>query len=284
MEGFIQRPAAASLEELELQRPLVDRVVRPLLRGMASSIRSVISSTGRLLPQGGLEKIQRDLLLAGNPWHLSAIDFVGLRVIVALLLGAIGIFTTVNTPFPPLQILLIGGGLMLSGSSLPTYWLKGRVKSRQDEIRKALPDALDMLTITVDAGLPFDLAMSRIADKWENALAVEFSRVVAEMRMGMQRQEALRRMADRTGGDDVSNFVAVLIQSDRLGVSISQVLHAQSDQLRTRRRQRAEQLANEAPVKMVFPLVLFMLPALFAILLGPAVPEMLKSFGALQGP
>ena len=274
IEDFIQRPVA-SLDEIELQQPFLDRVVRPLLR-------SVSSITGRVLPQRNLERTRRDLLLADSPWRLAAIDFLGLRLIAALTLGAMSLLFTATSGLPLLQLLLISAALTGLGSYLPSFWLKRCIKSRQHEISRALPDALDMLTICVDAGLAFDLAMLKIGEKWDNALAREFNRVVAEMRMGIPRQEALRRMVDRTDVADVGNFVAVLVQADQLGVSIAPVLHTQSDQLRTRRRQRAEELANQAPVKMVFPLVFLVLPALFAIILGPAIPSFLEAFTVMR--
>jgi len=274
VESFIQRPVA-SLAEVELQRPFADRVVRPLLRRLSSV-------AGRVLPQRALEQTRRELLLAGGAWRLPAIDFLGLRLIAALALGALGLLFTATRGMALPRLLLISIALAGLGSYLPGFWLKRRIKSRQHEIIRALPDALDMLTICVGAGLAFDLAMLKIGEKWDNSLAQEFNRVVAEMRMGIERQEALRRMADRTGVADVGSFVAVLVQADQLGVSIEQVLHAQSHQLRIRRRQRAEELANQAPIKMIFPLVFLIFPALFAILLGPAVPAFLEALNAMR--
>jgi tight adherence protein C len=161
--------------------------------------------------------------------------------------------------------------------------VKRRIGSRQHDILRALPDALDMLTICVDAGLAFDLAMLKIGEKWDNTVAREFNRVVAEIRMGLTREDALRRMVERTGVVDIGNFVAVLIQADQLGVSIADVLHVQSSQMRVRRHQRAEELANQAPVKMVFPLVFLILPALFIMILGPALPRMADALSAMGG-
>lgn len=274
MEDFIQRPAA-SLEEIELQQPFLDRVIRPLLR-------QVSSLAGRVLPQPNLEEIRRDLLLAGSPWRLAAIDFLGLRLIAALTLGGGGLFFGATSGLSLPQLLLTSMAVAGLGSLVPRFWLRRRIASRQHEISRALPDALDMLTICVGAGLAFDLAMIKISERWDNVLAQEFSRVVAETRMGIPRQEALRRMAERTGVADVGNFVAVLVQAEQLGISIEQVLHTQSGQLRIRRRQRAEELANQAPIKMVFPLVFLVLPALFAIILGPAIPVFLEAFAAMR--
>lgn len=274
MEEFVQW-SPPSLETIELQQPFVDRVVRPFLR-------SVSSIAARVLPQHSLEQTRQELLQAGSPGRLAAIDFLGLRLIVAAMVGGLSVLFTAAQGLPLLQLASGGIALAAVGSFLPRFWLKRRIKTRQHEISRALSDALDMLTICVDAGLAFELAMVKISEKWDNALAQEFSHVVGEVRMGVPRQDALRRMADRTGVADVGNFVAVLVQAHQLGVSIAQVLHIQADQLRIRRRQRAEELANQAPIKMVFPLVFLILPALFVVILGPAIPSFLEAFGAMR--
>jgi tight adherence protein C len=171
------------------------------------------------------------------------------------------------------------------GYILPVYWLRRRVRSRQHAIVRALPDALDMMTIGVEAGLAFESAMLRVADQWDNPLTQEFRRAVAEMRMGTSRNEALKRMVERTGVKDLSTFVAVLIQSSQLGVSIAEVLHSQADQMRVKRRQRAEELARQAGIKMIFPLALCVLPATMIVILGPTIPifiDLFRSLGAGQ--
>jgi tight adherence protein C len=165
------------------------------------------------------------------------------------------------------------------GFFLPAFWLRRRVRQRKHEIDRALPDALDMLTIGVEAGLAFESALLRVAEQWQNALTEEFRRAVREMQLGSAREEALRRMADRTGVESLGTFVAVLVQSTRLGVSIAQVLHTQAAQMRLKRRQLAEERARQASVKMVFPLVFLIFPAIFIIVLGPSVPEFLRVFG-----
>ena len=275
IEDFVRRPAS-SLEELELQQPFADRVLRPLLGKMSSIV-------ARLLPQRNLERIRRDLVQGGVSGRLSATDFMGLRFVAAVALGFLSLLCGVTAGIPLFQHLMISVALLGLGSYLPNYWVKRRIRARQHEISRALPDALDMLTICVGAGLAFDLAMLRISDKWDNALSEEFDRIVAEMRMGVPRREALRHMSDRTGVTDVGNFVAVLVQADQLGVSVEQVLRTQSDQLRVRRQLRAQELANQAPVKMVFPLVLLILPALFGVILGPAVPALLDAVSGFSG-
>lgn len=263
-----------TLRELELQQSFTTRVLKPLLR-------RALQAAGRMAPGANVERLQRDLILAGSPYNMSLLDFMGLRLIsglvvaIAIVGAAYALMREAAFPLP----IVAGAGGFIVGLYLPNYWLKRRIKQRQKEIVKALPDALDMLMIAVEAGLGFDQALAKVAEKWDNALTREFGRVVGEMRLGVRRADALRNMVYRTGVDDLASFVAVLIQADRLGVSIASVLHAQSEQLRTRRRQRAEEAARKAPLKMLFPLVLFIFPSLFVVILGPAVPRFLAAFG-----
>jgi len=167
------------------------------------------------------------------------------------------------------------------GYYLPGSWLGSKIRQRQKEILKSLPDALDLLTICVEAGLSFDAAMAKVVEKWDNELSRAFARVLQEIQLGKLRREALRNMADTMDIRDVSNFVAALIQADQLGVSIAKVLRIQSDQMRVRRRQRAEELARQAPIKMIIPIVFLIFPALFIILLGPGVLSIIRS-GAVR--
>jgi tight adherence protein C len=155
-------------------------------------------------------------------------------------------------------------------------WLSRKTKERQKGIQMALADAIDLLTISVEAGLGFDPALQRVADKWENELTWEFRRMLHEMRVGKSRREAMRELANRCNVDDLNIFVSSIIQADQLGVSITQVLRTQSRQLRIRRRQRAQEQAQKAPIKMLFPMALLIFPALYVVLLGPAIPRLVE--------
>ncbi len=155
--------------------------------------------------------------------------------------------------------------------------LSSRIKRRQDIILKAMPDALDLLTVCVEAGLGFDQAMVKVSEKWENELSLAFERVIQEVRLGKLRREALRDMADRMDLSDMTSFVAAIIQADQLGVSMGKVLRIQSDQMRMKRRQRAEKKAHEAPVKMLIPMAFLIFPAIYIVLLGPAVLILMNS-------
>jgi tight adherence protein C len=165
-------------------------------------------------------------------------------------------------------------GLVLLGTVFgyffPRLYLDSRISRRQENIRKAMPDALDLLTICVEAGLGFDSAVSKVSEEWENELSMAFGRVIQEIRLGKLRREALKDMADRVGITEMTSFVAAVVQSEQLGVSMSRVLRIQADQMRMRRRQRAEEKARQAPVKMMIPLVFLIFPSILIVLLGPA--------------
>ena len=272
LDTYGSRPR--TLAELELEQPFTDRVVSPAIRGLAGLI-------NRMAPQRNLEQMRHKLDLAGNPNNWTAADLLGVRGMAAIITVVILIIPLflVATPIPQLLLFTSVGGIL--GFYLPIFWLNAKIGQRKHEILKALPDALDLLTISVEAGLGFDAAMVKVTEKWDNELSRAFARVNAEIRLGKLRREALRDMANRTDVADVSNFIAAVIQADQLGVSLAKVLRIQSDQMRVKRRQRAEEQAAQAPVKMMFPLVFLIFPSIFIILLGPALLIFMK--GGLTG-
>jgi tight adherence protein C len=264
---------AMTLEELELQQPFHERVIIP-------ATKSILATLGKYGPKQSAERLRLNLQMAGNPGGITPVMFVGLRVVLALVLGGIISVLTFRTMELPQALLYSAVGFAL-GYMLPVMWLGRRITARKKAITKALPDALDLLCISVEAGLAFDLALQRVADKWDDELSREFRRVLKDMQLGRSRREALKDLADRTGVDDVQTFTAAVIQADQLGVSMSKILRIQSDQMRVRRRQRAEELAQQAPIKMLFPMVFLIFPALFVVILGPAVPRIFSSFSGL---
>jgi len=253
-----------TLEEIELSQPFSERVVKPLLQGIAGF-------ASRLTPQRNIEKTRQRLELAGNPNNWGPTEFLGVRVLAAIILTglAFGLFTLTETAIGTRLLVTILVGLL--GFYLPILWLGRRIQARQHEIVRSLPDVLDLLTICIEAGLGFDAAMSKVAEKWDDELSRAFNRALTEMRMGKSRREALRDMSDRTDVPDVTSFIAAIIQADQLGVSISKVMRIQSEQMRIKRRQRAEEKAQKAPVKMLIPLTLLIFPAILIMLFGPAV-------------
>ncbi len=267
--GTLERPA--SLEEMELAQPFTQRVVAPLLRGLAQFL-------ARLTPARSVERIRHKLDLAGNPFGWGAAEFMGIRILVALLLGALGVALILFARrFPLSQRILLTVVMVALGYFLPTIWLGRKIRARQRSIIRSLPDALDLLTICVEAGLGFDGAMAKVAEKWNDDLSQAFTRVIQEIQLGKLRREALRDMSDRMEVPDVATFVAAIIQADQLGVSLARVLRIQSDQMRVRRRQRAEELARAAPIKMLPAIAFLIFPAIFVVLLGPALLTIMKT-------
>jgi tight adherence protein C len=258
---------AKNLEELELQAPFIERTLRPLAAGLSGRMSRVASTSFT-------EKTEKRLALAGNPGDLRVADWLGIKAISAIIGGILFFFLfaivgVLGFPF------VIGAGFgiigALLGYTIPEFWLGGRVKKRQKAILLMIPDALDLLTISVRAGLGFDAALAKVVEKLQGPLSDEFRRALAEVRVGKARRDALRDIVARTEVGPLTNFIGAIIQAEQLGVSISKVLQVQSEQLRIERRQRAEEMAAKAPIKMLFPLVGCIFPSLFIVILGPAI-------------
>ncbi|MGH2447234.1 MAG: type II secretion system F family protein [Chloroflexota bacterium] len=259
---------ARSLTELELQIPRIERLFAPWFRKVARLVR-------RITPVGRIERSQQILAQAGNPRNLTVQDFLGLKGVIALGLGALGFFVVSILLHMDILKAVLGtaAGLFL-GFQLPDLWLRQSIKKRQKAIQKYLPDAIDLLAISVQAGQGFDGALETLSRRKQNALTAEFDRFRMETQAGKGRREAFRDLSARTGVEDMQGFVAAMIQADQLGIGVSQVLRTQSEELRIKRRQRAEEKAHQAPIKMLFPLIFLMFPALFIVILGPAVPKL----------
>jgi tight adherence protein C len=266
---------AKTLEELELQAPLFDRTIRPVavrLSGIGQRFTSAKKISGT----------EKRLAMAGNPYDLRTVDFLGLKVVVAgALAGVLFLVLGVvmgNIGFGMVAA-LAGGGL---GFFLPDFWLSRRIKKRRKAILLGIPDTLDLLTISVRAGLGFDAALGKVVEKTKGPLADEFKRALTEIRVGKTRRESLRDIVGRTEVPALTNFIGAIIQAEQLGVSISKVLQIQSEQLRIERRQRAEEAAAKAPIKMLFPLVGCIFPSMFIVILGPAIIMIAVNLGSGQ--
>lgn len=274
-----QRGENVSLEDIELQQPFMERVVIPV-------IRKIGELSIRFTPEKLLQETTIKLELAGNPGRIDASTFLATRFVGAAIFGGllllISNLPTVNWPLA--RVFLVVIIFTLLGFFFPQLWLQSRINRRQNEVRKAMPDALDLLTICVEAGLGFDAAMSKVAEKWENELSILFGRCIREVQLGKTQREALRDMADRVGLPELTSFVAAVIQSQILGVSLAKVLRIQSDQMRIKRRQRAEEEAHKAPVKMIIPMSLLTFPSIMIILMAPAAFQIASAFGPFLGP
>ena len=254
--------------------PFRTRVLEPIVRQVGGFF-------GRLTPTSSIDRLDHQLSIANYPFGLGAREFFGFRIVFIIL----GIWFSMYVLRLGTDLInLIAAALIIYvGFFGPSVWLKRRVRKRQDQIRKGLPDALDMLSVTAEAGLGFDQSLQRVSEYWQTPVGIEFGRVVAEMEMGVSRRSALRNMADRLDVPELSSFVAVIIQSDQLGMSIADALHAQAEQMRIERRFRAQEAARKVPLKMLFPMLLLIFPAMLAVVCGPSIPILSDFFTALGG-
>jgi len=243
-----------------------DRVLIPAGRGLLQRL-------GRLAPSYNVEVLTARLETAGRPHGLNVLNFLGLKFIAALLFAALGF---------ALFTLLLKQSVTL-GFYVPNVWLGVVIRERKHAILRALPDALDMIVVCTEAGQTFDQALRRVGEYWHTPLTDEFNRILVEMQLGRTRREALSAASERIQLTEMANLIAAIIQADELGVSIGKVLRIQAGQLRTARRQRAEELAHQAAIKLLFPLVFLIFPSMLAVLLGPAIPLILETFANVGG-
>ncbi len=272
LDEFSLSGEQVDLEKLEMNLPFTERVIYPIARKLGEF-------TLRFTPQNWLNSTTRKLELAGRTSKMDATVFITIEFIIG---GIVGLATFLLLRFlgnnlSTGRIFLLSITMTFLGFYLPQYQLSRSITKRQNEIRKGLPDALDLLTICVEAGLSFDGAMAKVAEKWENEISFAFARVIQEIQLGKLRREALRDMQANIGVSEMTSFVAAIIQSELLGVSMAKVLRVQADQMRVRRRQRAEEEAHKAPIKMLIPMAFLMFPSILIILLTPAALQIMQS-------
>ena len=255
----------------EVELPFSERVLEPALAKFSRLSK-------RLAPNEGAERIQHRLDIAGNPpgWTVERVQGLKLVGFVLLLMVSLGITMVLGLSL--LATLIVCVGLSMLGYMIPNLIIYQIGYDRSKKMQKELPDALDLLTISVEAGLAFDAALARVARNTEGPLASEFARVLQEMNIGVGRMEAIRALGERTHIPELKSFVTAMVQADAFGIPIAQVLRVQSTEMRVKRRQRAEEAAQKVPVKILFPLIFCILPTLFLIVMGPGVITMIESF------
>jgi tight adherence protein C len=251
-----------TLEEVELQKPFSERLLRPMIERIGAML-------SRSTPQEARKKLLAELELAGRPGNLTPEDFGAIRIVAAAVTAAVGLLIGLLLQNVLYAVIALAVGAAL-GYYFPTLWLNQKVEGRRKEIQKGLPDAMDLLVIAVDAGLGFDAAMARVTDKYKNALSEQFAKALREVSLGRPRLEALDEMGRTSGVDDLHNFIQAVIQSEQFGTGIGKILRIQADEMRRKRRQRAQELGAQATLKMMLPMVGCIFPTLWIILLGPA--------------
>ena len=262
--------ATGTARDEELAKPLAQRTIGPLVIGLSGLLR-------RFTPVGYLEKKEHQLVLAGRPGNLDAPAFV----VIKLLTTAVGLvlaFFTVDFGGDTFQRVALFALPIVLGFFGPDAWLQRKIDERRTAMLRALPDVLDLLVISVEAGLGFDSALSRVVATVPGPLSEEFFRMLQETRVGVSRRDAMRHLMERTDLDELRSFILAMIQAEAFGVAIARVLRVQADEMRVKRRQRAQEKAFAAPVKLVFPLVFCIFPSLFIVLLGPAAIQISEAF------
>lgn len=264
LTGDLTALSKLSATEQELARPFTDRVLVPGTRSLARLGR-------RLSPLGLINHYKHQIVLSGEARDLSLDKFLSLKVLCVILALIVCLLASLSGQLPLIR--LLSGAMIFSVLAffLPDFWLNSKVNERQKAIRLALPDTLDLLMISVEAGLGFDGALSKVVKNSPGPLSEEFYRMLKEMQLGITRHEALKNLNQRTDVPELNSFVLAMLQADVFGISIGKVLHIQAHEMRSKRRQQAEEIAMKAPVKIVFPLILCIFPALLVVILGPAV-------------
>ena len=267
LEGY----EVQDVRDQELLIPLYQRALLPILKGLTAL-------GGRFTPVGYVDTVRKKFVYAGRISADGVDRFLAIRVITVVLIPAWFIVVTV---FLPVTGILRLGALGLGGAILalgPDSVLNRRVEERQTVMQRKLPDILDLLTISVEAGLGFEQAVDRTVSSVPGPLSDEFARMLGELRAGSSRADAMRAMEHRTNVPEIRSFVLAILQADAFGVSIGRVLRAQADEMRIKRRQLAQEKAQKAPVKMLIPMVFCIFPALFVVVIGPAMINISRSF------
>jgi tight adherence protein C len=261
------------LREETLAKPLSERAIAPIILKAGALMK-------RLTPVGYLEKTQRKLVLAGSPGNLDAPAFAAIKVLTTIGGFILALFAQ-SVGADGMQRLMLFVLPIVLGFFGPEAWLTRKVDERRTAMQRALPDVLDLLVISVEAGLGFDSALARVVATVPGPLSEEFFRMLQETRVGVSRRDAMRHLMDRTDLDELRSFLLAMLQAEAFGVAIARVLRVQADEMRVRRRQRAQEKAFAAPVKLVFPLVFCIFPSLFIVLLGPAAIQIMDAFSGL---
>lgn len=269
-------PEAATRQTIK-QESFGGRAIVPMINSLGRRI-------AKLSPKGYTEHIQQLMMLMGPPYRLQVPGFLGIQFGLAVFFAVPLVWWAIRTsPNTPAQWVLAGLLSVVMGIYFPYFWLARRVRARQRALLRSLPGALDFLAINVEAGMGFDAALGEIVRRWRNALTDEFALLLIDFQIGKPRKDAWRELVQRTQVSDLSAFVTAMLQNEQVGSSIGHLLRTQAEYMRIRRRQRAEETARVAPVKMLLPLVFFIFPGILAVLLGPAIPQMIDAFTNVGG-
>ncbi|HEY8348841.1 MAG TPA: type II secretion system F family protein [Clostridia bacterium] len=261
-------------EDGELDQPLLNRVIRPMFDHLGKVMM-------RITPKEMVSSLENRITRAGNPWGLSVRDWVNIQTFLVIGIPLVTFIALRKSGVPAGTMLLFLVSEAALGAVLPGFILGKMLTSRQKTILNTLPDVIDLITVIVEAGLGFDGALMKVVEKKPGPLAEEFDKVLQEIKVGRNKKDALRDMAQRLDIHEFTAFVGAIIQADQFGVGIAQVLRIQSEQIRLKRKQRAQERAMKVPVRMLIPMVVFIFPTLFVVLLGPVVIKLIEQFSGM---
>ncbi len=259
-------------EEDILEKPFLERTLQPLTRGMVAAI-------SQIAPNRLFEQTEQMLIKAGNPRNIKAGDFLAFQGITGLLVLGVSSFLLGASGYPAARAALMSFAFATLAVYFPWFRLVTMATRRRASILRKLPDVMDLLVVSVEAGLSFDMALLRVVDKFKGPVSQEFQKVLREMQLGKQRKDALRDMSDRVNLMEMTSLVNAILQTDQLGVGIANVLRLHADMIRDKRQQAIEEQAMKAPIKMLIPLVFFIFPSIFIVILGPAFLNIMKALG-----
>lgn len=269
--NYIKYQTEDSMTEDELSTSFKERVIKPVLEGVGKAVL-------RLAPKEMIAGMENKIIMAGKPYNWGVKNWLGIQVFMILGLPVLILLFYIQFRMDVSNLILIVFASVLIGMLFPNMMLNGKIRKRQSEVSKSLPDIMDLLTVSVEAGLTFDSALSKVVEKMPGSLAREFETVLQEIKVGKTKKEALYQMADRIGVQDLRSFVSAVVQADQLGVSLGRVLRLQAEQIRQNRKQRISEKAMKAPIKMLIPMVIFIFPTIFIVLLGPVVINLIDMF------
>ena len=268
---YIKQQTNDAMPEDELGASFEERIIKPVLEGIGKAVL-------RLAPKEMITNMANKIIMAGKPYSWGVKNWLGIQAFMILGLPVLILILYIQFRMDVGDLFLIILASVIIGLLFPDMILNAKIRKRQSEITKSLPDIMDLLTVSVEAGLTFDSALSKVVEKMPGPLAREFEIVLQEIKVGKSKKEALYQMSDRIGVQDLRSFVSAVVQAEQLGVSLGRVLRLQSEQIRLNRKQRISEKAMKAPIKMLIPMVVFIFPVIFIVLLGPIVINLIGIF------
>lgn len=269
--NYIKNQTDENMPVDELSTSFKERVIKPALESIGKAML-------RLAPREMITNMENKIIIAGKPYNWGVKNWLGIQAFLILGLPIIILLFYIQFRMDAGRLILIIVASALVGMLYPNMVLNSKIRKRQTEVTKSLPDIMDLLTVSVEAGLTFDSALSKVVEKMPGSLAKEFAVVLQEIKVGKSKKDALYQMADRIGVQDLRSFVSAVVQADQLGVSLGRVLRLQAEQIRQNRKQRISEKAMKAPIKMLIPMVVFIFPTIFIVLLGPVVINLIEFF------